>query len=257
MYNDIFEKPKGIVTALKTIADAICRICDDHHINMQDLLNCLSIIMNGAKWLTAINKLAEHQIVFTDEMSLELSEKINSSENVDDIISHYYFDNDDKINNLIDRCEKAQAIKDYKLLFGQIIQVYKLECYQLACIGLFCLMDGVLADISRMNITNFTNRIKEIEHKASLQKTLGTSDRIEVAIYIAFNKFEQSKELSMFYGGDFSNDESNLLKRDWLLHGRTHRDYEKNDFLKALLCLDAIIFLSNKNIEEEHDYEYL
>ena len=74
-------------------------------------------------------------------------------------------------------------------------------------------------------------------------------ERKEVAVYFAIKRFEKSKELSMFYGGKFSENESDRLKRDWLLHGRTHRDYEKIDFLKVMLWLDAIIFLSNKGTE--------
>lgn len=251
MDNEVFEIPKGIVEGLKVIAGAIDRIWNEYNIDTRELFERLSIIADGARWLAAIDKLAEHQIAFTDRMTAELVYKINTSENVDDVISHYYFDNNDaNINNLIHRCEKAQEIKAYNPLFGQIIQAYKLGSYQLACIGLFALMDGVLAEASQMqDNTHFTSRIKKIADRASSQETLGDLDKIEVAIYITIKKFEKSKELSMFYGGKFSGDESDRLKRDWLLHGRTHRDYEKIDFLKVLLWLDAIIFLSNKGTE--------
>lgn len=251
MDSEVFEIPKGIVEGLKVIAGAIDRVWNEYNIDTRELFERLSIIADGVRWLTAIDRLAEHQIAFTDKMTVELVEKINTSENVDDVISHYYFDNNGaNINNLIHRCEEAQEVKAHNPLFGQIIQAYKLESYQLACIGLFSLMDGVLADVLQMqNNIHFTDRIKKIADKASSQKTLGDLDRIEVAICITIKKFESSKELSMFYGGNFSEDESDRLKRDWLLHGRTHRDYEKIDFLKVMLWLDAIIFLSNKGTE--------
>ena len=248
MKSETFNNSKSIIQGLKYIGNSLGRLSYSCEIDPETLFERLSIIADGAKWLIVIDKLANCQIVFTDELTLELVEKIFDSNNVEDVVSHYYFD-DDKINDLICRCETAQQIRPYNTLFREISEAYEQKHYQLACIGLFALMDGVLADVSNMDVTNFTNRIKKIMDKASAQKKLGDLERKEVAVYLAIKRFEKSKELSMFYGGKFSEGESDRLKRDWLLHGRTHRDYEKIDFLKVMLWLDAIIFLSNKGTE--------
>ena len=172
MKSETFNNSKGIIQGLKYIANSLGRLSYSCEIDPETLFERLSIIADGAKWLIAIDRLANCQIVFTDELTLELVEKIFNSNNVEDVVSHYYFD-DDKINDLICRCETAQQIRPYNTLFREISEAYEQNHYQLACIGLFALMDGVLADVSNMDVTNFTNRIKKIMDKASAQKKLG------------------------------------------------------------------------------------
>lgn len=114
---------------------------------------------------------------------------------------------------------------------------------------MFSLIDGVLADVSDMiTSTNFKLRIKTIEKKFADKIELNEIDRITLCIYDSLNTVKDT-----FFGrSEFSLPESNEINRHWLIHGRTRKAYTRFDFLKILLCLDAIIYLTNMDayIEE-------
>lgn len=128
-------------------------------------------------WCKATEKLAEKQIIFTDDLTIEFSETICSSNNVDDTIQHYYFENDsDRMNTLIYRCQQATQLSKYQELYTQIIDAYQINHYQLACIGMFSIIDGILSDVSQMNSTNFEKRIESVKEKIDSEIELNEID---------------------------------------------------------------------------------
>lgn len=243
MSNFSAETPlDGITTFVKKV-EKIFESYHDWFIKSQK--NIVSILLGVADvstWCKATEKLAETQIIFTDDLTIEFSETICSSNNVDNTIQHYYFENDnDRMNMLIYRCRQATQLSKYQELYTQIIDAYQINHYQLACIGMFSIIDGVLSDVSQMNSTNFEKRIESVKEKIDSEIELNEIDRKTLCIY---NSINPSKK-SIFGYSDFSKPEPDLLNRHWILHGRTRKEYTKYDFLKILLCLDAIIFLAN------------
>ena len=94
MKSETFNNSKSIIQGLKYIGNSLGRLSYSCEIDPETLFERLSIIADGAKWLIAIDKLANCQIVFTDVLTLELVEKIFDSNNVEDVVSHYYFDDE-------------------------------------------------------------------------------------------------------------------------------------------------------------------
>lgn len=98
--------------------------------------------------------------------------------------------------------------------------------------------------------------LKCISDKFANQIELNEIDRKTLCIYNAFNKFDNS----VFKDSDFAKAEPKEVNRHWDVHGRTRRKHTQIDFLKVLLWLDAIIYLSDKDKQlgnEEKTCEHL
>lgn len=191
-------------------------------------------------WCEATEKLAEKQIVFTDDLSLDFAKELCSSPNIDELVQKYYFDNSEhKVALLIERCGSSKEITHYEDLYTQTIEAYQRGHYHLACIGMFSILDGVLADVSEITTTSFKLRIETIENKIKDEVELNEVDRKTICIYTAMEKIENS----LFVFSDFSQDEPSSLNRHWLVHGRTRKKYTKYDFLKILLWMDGVFYI--------------
>lgn len=115
----------------------------------------------------------------------------------------------------------------------------------------FSLIDGVLADVSDQTTTNFKSRLNIVKEKIGESKKLNEIDRKTFCIYRAFKSFDSS----IFFNSDLSKEEPQRINRHWDLHGRTHREHDKIDFLKVLLWLDAIIFMSRQDLQQSEEGE--
>ena len=157
---------------------------------------------------------------------------------------------------LIQRCNDSDYILGYQELYNQILKAYDREDYLLACIGLFSLVDGLLADCSGINKTAFQKRLDCIADKFADKAELNEIYRKTLCIYDAFKKFD----CSVFKDSRFSEEEPQAVNRHWDVHGRTHRKHTKIDFLKVLLWLDAVIYLHDKGTQlkgTEEDDEHI
>ena len=245
---DAFERYTGIVEGLKLFAHTLSKLNTWYHQNAENITRYLSIFAEYAEWSVAVDKLIENQFVFTDDLTFELAHDIYQSLNVTEVMDRYYFSNDEQnINKLIQRCLNSDYIENYRDLYNQIINAYTRGDYLIACIGLFSLVDGVLAEQSGINKTGFQKRLDRIAEKFANKVELNEIDRKTLCIYDAFTKFD----CSVFQKSDFTQEEPQTVNRHWDVHGRTHRKHTKIDFLKILLWLDAIIYLSQKDEQLE------
>ena len=238
-YEKFFE---GARTMLIKFAEVLVSAHEWYERNAENIAKYLLVFADFGTWCSATDKLAEKQVVFTDDLTLDFAKQICNSTNIDELVQGYYFNsNEQNMTRLIERCEAANEIMPYKDLYAQTIDAYKRGNYHLACIGMFSLLDGVLADVSEMiSATNFKQRIGVIEKKINDKVDLNDVDRKTLCIYTST---EHVKE-SMFGRSDFEADEPDNLNRHWLIHGRTRKAYSKYDFLKIMLWLDAIFYMA-------------
>ena len=209
---------------------------------------------NFEEWAEAINKLIELQFVFTDNLTPDLAHEICQGENVEEVITHYYFDNNGlNMQAVIQRCKDSNCIREYRELYNQILNAYDKEDYLLACIGLFSLVDGLLAEYSGMvKETSFKTRLDRISNKLVCQIELNENDKKDICICEAFSRFD----CSVFKKSDFSEDEPQIVNRHWDVHGRSRREHTKIDFLKVFLWLDAVVYLYDKSTQLKGMSEY-
>lgn len=238
-YRDYFEGAKAFVVQFAKALTVVHEWCER---NSENIATYLLAFADFGIWSSATDKLAEKQVVFTDDLTLDFAKKIYDSSDVDQLVQEYYFGNDaQNMSMLIERCGKLNEAIPYKELYRQILDAYQRTDYHLGCVGMFSLIDGVLADISQMTTsTNFNSRIKAIEDKISDRVELNTIDRKTLCIYTSMERIKET----MFGDSRFYNAEPEEINRHWLVHGRTRKTYTQYDFLKILLCFDAISYIS-------------
>ena len=249
---DIFEGLSGIVKGLETFAYALNKVQTWYQQNADNIANYLLAFAEFGEWSVATNKLIESQFVFTDNLTQTLAHEIYQGADVEEVMTRYYFDNDGQnMEKLIQRCKDSDYIREYRELYNQILNAYDREDYLLACIGLFSLVDGLLAECSGMiKQTNFQKRLERISDKFANQVELNEIDKKTICIYDAiYNASDKKIDCSVFKNSDFSEEEPQAVNRHWDVHGRTHREHTRIDFLKVLLWLDAVIYLSEKDAQ--------
>ena len=246
-YDDIFAKLKAIATK---VSEIFITVCEWYKRNEENIRKYILAFADFSDWISAAEKLAKSQIVFTDDLNLDFAREINNTVNIDELIQRYYFDNNEqKMTLLVQRCGALREITDYKKLYFQTIEAYNKKHYHLACIGLFSILDGILADVSEITDTKFGLRIDKIENKIKDEVELNEVDRKTLCIYIAI---EQSKT-HLFAHSDFSQEEPTSLNRHWLLHGRTRKEYTNYDVLKILLWIDGLSYICQINDKESDE----
>lgn len=255
----IFAELTGFVKGLETFCNAISKAIIWYEENADLISSYLVVFAEFGEWTVATNKLIEHQFVFTDKLTPDLAHEISQGADIEEVMTRYYFDNDEQnMKKLIQRCKDSDYIREYRELYNQILNAYDREDYLLACIGLFSLVDGLLAECSGMiKQTNFEKRLKRIASKFANQVELNEIDKKTICIYNAFNK---KFDYSVFKKSDFDAEEPLTVNRHWDVHGRTHRKHTRIDFLKVLLWLDAVIYLHDKGTQlegMEEDDEYI
>lgn len=249
-YYEVFKKViNGTTQFFQSFANVLEACHNWYQKNEETISIYLSIFAEFEIWSFAYQELAENQIVFTDDLNMGLARAIYNSPDVNIIVQEYYFGNhEEKMTHLIERCEEASQMSEYKVLYDQTVDAYKRGHYHLACVGVFTIVDGVLADVSDMIAeTSFKRRIMVIEQKLGNKVELNDVDRKTLCIFTAVDSLQNS----IFGNSRFSEDEPTSLNRHWIIHGRTRKTYTQYDFLKILLCLDAIIFLSDLSAKND------
>ena len=231
----IFEGLTGFVKGLETFCNAIGKAITWYEENADIISSYLLAFAEFGEWSIATSKLIENQFVFTDNLTPALAHEIYQGADVEEVMTRYYFDNDGQnMEKLIQRCKYSNYIREYRELYHQILNAYDREDYLLACIGLFSLVDGLLAECSGMiEQTGFKKRLERISDKLADKVVLNEID------------------CSVFKDSDFFKEEPNTVNRHWDVHGRTHRKHTRIDFLKVLLWLDAVIYLHDKSTQLE------
>ncbi len=246
---------KGAMKALTMFANAVKPYVDWFDEHKENIFLILNGVADFANWNSAIQKLAANQIIFTDGLSFELANRINESENVDEIIKSYYFENNyEKLNSLIHRCLENCLLKEYGSFLSEVMNSYNNEDYQITCLGLLAIIDGLLTDISKSTITNYKDRIKSITDKIDKKVEISQIDRKLLCVYLSISTRELFND-SILGNSNLNDKEPDLLNRHWLLHGRTHKSYDKYDCLKAFLWIESLIILYESTEKLENGNE--
>lgn len=163
-------------------------------------------------WSNAIDELAKKQYVFTYDLPLDIAKEINDGADIDKVMSDYYFGNNaQNMKNLIESCKSSVNTE----LFDQIVSAYDRNEYQLACIGLYSLVDGLLENCSMKAMKNPSQESSEVDKKM-------------ISFYYAFKECEGA------------------VIKDSLFPAITQCKCTNVDFLKILLWIDALIYFSRK-----------
>ena len=127
---DVKNAVEVMSKALKLFAEKITELMNWYHINQDTINEYLKTFGNLILWRNAVNRLSENQIVFTEQLSGDMIEKVNKSTNVDEVILEYYTENEEKcLRNLVERCGAAECVIAYKKLYPQIVIAAEMGCH--------------------------------------------------------------------------------------------------------------------------------
>lgn len=245
--SDFFEMFSGAVRFVQEFANVLKEYHDWFDQHRETIIAYIQVFAEFGKWNLAMQKMADNQIMFTDDLPVELAAEINNAENIEPLVQSYFGDNNGThMEELIARCRENRHIRRRSEFYAEIISAYSRSHYQLACTGLFSLIDGVLSDISQDDLTNFNKRIEKIETMISKKDSLSEIDRKMFGIYSCMDSVQKS----MFGSVPFKERENDEVNRNRILHGRTHREYTAWDVLKVLLFLDAILIMGEQCRDE-------
>ncbi len=237
----------GIETALRNLTNAIFKTLKVYNLWLQEnpnhLYEIFQPLIKAVNRSKAITALLDNQIVFTDDLTDILVEEISKSDNVTELIENYYMaDNCQKFNELKDKCIKSELTKKYNELFCQVFSAYDIQHYHLACMGLFAITDGLLATLSKIERnTSYKKRTDTIVKRLENEEPLSINDRRLTCIICSLSNIDYT----VFKESHFDEDEPDYVNRHWTLHGRTNRTFERMDFIRVLLWIDALIILDD------------
>lgn len=245
---------KNIANSLKLFGHALNEVSSC--VVKSGIVESLRLISSGidylGKWYNAVEKLVDNQYVFSDQLTDDFIETILNTNNVDIEVEKYYSEDDGKhLQNMIERCKTSLKNNKNLELFIQSEDAYKNNSFQLACVGLFAITDGLLSDVSQQINPNFIKRLNTIKTKFDQSIAFEPVEEQILSISIALEKLG----VSIFADSDFHSDEPENVNRHWTLHGRSSRKYQSTDVIKILLWIDALLFIQNYNIVEDNGKE--
>lgn len=183
--------------------------------------------------INATIRLAEKQYVTSDYLTEKLADEIMQSENLEAVLRENA-ELRKHINTAIDELKKDAHIKPYDTLFQQAITAYKGELYDLAVLGFFAIIDGLLSDITK---DRGSVKIKQRTEKAiniDPQKHPATNTSLQKLSLLMVSEL-LSESIP------FSRLEPVTLNRHWSMHGRTRTKKHKEDCEKLILFIYGLI----------------
>lgn len=196
--------------------------------------------------IKATIKLAEKQYVSLSYPDEILADEIMRADNVDFLLG----DNPEIrkfIDRAIDESANASLIKPYDALFKQIITAYKSELYDLAVLGFFAIIDGLLSDIT---MDRGSVKIKQRTEKAvNIEDIHVSADMEDINKVIQKVSLLRVAEL-LSESKPFSGAEPEILNRHWAMHGRTRTKKTQADCEKLILFIYGLINTAENTIEE-------
>ena len=240
-YKDALDNMISMVREFGRVLKSVNDWWSEHQDGIKTILTGL---LEFSTWYSAAEKMIDEQIVFTDVITDHFAREIIDADSIEKVVRKYYFDNEqEKFNELFNRCIEYKQVSSFKKLFNQICNAYKNCDYEICCIALFTITDGLLSAISHDNSTAYKRRIDALREKIDKRTSLSDFDRRVLTAYTAMYKFDKS----IFAFSDFDSEETEIegINRHWLLHGRTDKDYDEFDVLKVLLWIEALVLIDN------------
>lgn len=151
--------------------------------------------------------------------------------------STYYNSNNFKL--MVKHINKSEITKTRKALFNDCVDAYNSYKYLLCINSLATILEGLLSDLD----DDKTN-IKMMKIcKGNMDATQRDKKLIINLVWTSFYSFIST----LYKKSNFDEDEPLIINRHWLLHGRTDREYDKEDCLRLFNSIYTIVsIIKNK-----------
>lgn len=194
--------------------------------------------------LRAALKLAREQIVsFDDFDDEEYSSAILQNEDLDNT-----FGRDEhaqsQLSAITERICEHERMGPHKELCQQTIGAYENGSYDLAVLGLFAIIDGLLSELSEwlcsVSIMKRVEKILNLDNNTAIQA--GDRNRFlrKIALYQMSRSIGESS--------DFDKVEPDGLNRHWSMHGRSQTKRTKSDCDKLIRYIYALLTIDESKV---------
>ena len=258
--NSLHHSPgNGCVNEISSCQKLIASVIQDMVSNIQPIYDTLSKmiaetvlpvfneiankISEVTKPFRAIEILADEQYVYWDYFDSDFVELILESENITETLESLNRKSGyEETNQIIGKCLVDNRILPYKKLFIQATDAFQSGSYELAVCGLLPIIDGLLSDVSKDNITNIPKRLNPILEKVKNNESL---DNDEYALYSLVVTVENMMTSLSDHRAFSSDTEPDGINRHWILHGRSRRENTALDSVKLIRFIYGILLLDN------------
>lgn len=194
--------------------------------------------------LRAVMKLAREQIVSLDDFDDEaISGAILQSDDLDNI-----FARDENAQNqlatIMEKICEHEHMEPHKELFRQVTFAYENESYDLAVLGLFAIIDGLLSELSELSgsvsIVKRADKILDLDNNTAKQAEDRNRFLRKIALYYVSRSIGKSS--------DFDKEEPDGLNRHWSMHGRSQIKRTKSDCDKLIRYIYALLTIDESKV---------
>lgn len=205
--------------------------------NTPAILESIKHISTVQQVFSVADKLGEHQFVVVDRIPKLLVERASKGENIDDLAVEFLI-TDEIIQKTADDCGR-----DKSTLLDQSIKAIFNGSYNLAMLGLFAELDKELSEqTGNIRSVNFRKRYESI-NKAIEEKGELFLDEMAGRDYLLCTTYKTAID---GIGDDekFDKQEPNEINRNWIMHGRSEKEYTRLDCVKVLNLIYGTIRLA-------------
>lgn len=196
------------------------------------------------KMYTAVEKLSKVNYVFWKCIPMKLAEQLCISDDANITLEIYESQtNGIETKEIFDLCLKSNFLSQRKILLSQSFEAYLNGQYNLAIVGLFAIIDGILSEIvvdSAIRKTELKKRCEKLLNKLKNEKL--SNDDYSI---LNFMKTFESAQNTFLASSDFSGDEPEYPNRHWIMHGKNTHINTNLDYIKLLRFLYGIILIDN------------
>lgn len=195
--------------------------------------------------LRAVMKLAREQIVPLNDLDDEAtSSAILQSDNLDHLFGKAE-DAQSSLAAIIEKICEHEHMEPHKALYRQTICAYENGSYDLAVLGLFAIIDGLLSEMSNqpnsVKIANRVDKILDLDNNTAKQAEDRSRFLRKIALYYVTRSLGRSS--------DFDKAEPDALNRHWSMHGRSRIQRTKSDCDKLIRYIYALLTINEGKAE--------
>lgn len=194
--------------------------------------------------LRAALKLAREQMVSLDDFDdEEYSSAILQNEDLDNT---YGRDENaqSQLSAITERICEHERMGPHKELCQQTIGAYENGSYDLAVLGLFAIIDGLLSELSErlrsVSIMKRVEKILDLDNNTAKQAENRNRFLRKIALYQMSRSIGESS--------DFDKVEPDGLNRHWSMHGRSQTNRTKSDCDKLIRYIYALLTIDESKV---------
>ncbi len=169
-----------------------------------------------------LNKFKKLVDIFTDEGEVSVYNNFFSS-----------FYNGKNFKSLIKHVNNSSIMSSRNELFNDCVEAYQYGKYMLCINSLVPMLEGILSKLDEDKTNIWMMKIC----KENVEKTEHENKLILNLVWVSFHSFIST----IYKKSNFNEDEPTLVNRHWILHGRTEREYGKEDCLRLFNAIYTIV----------------